>query len=176
MSLIDKAKEFAREAHKHQVRKFNKEPFFNHVDRVAQTVSRFTNDENLICAAYLHDTVEDCPISLDEIHQQFNHKVASMVEELTNKYTKDAYPNYSRKARKSYENRRLARISEEAKLIKIADRLDNVQSFVKDDPKWGPSHYYKKETRTMLWYVFPDSIRNTNQSIDTLCSELESIL
>lgn len=175
MSLIDKAIQFAVFEHRNQVRKFTKEPFFNHCQRVAETVSKFTNDENLICAAYLHDTVEDCGVSLDTIHQQFNQKVASIVDELTNKYTKDLYPCYSRKARKSYENRRLAKISEVAKLIKIADRLDNVKSFKQDDPKWGCSHYYSKETREMLWRVFYN-VRNTNQSIETLCIELETLL
>lgn len=174
MSLIDKAYKFAEERHKNQVRKFNKEPFFNHCKRVRESVERYLQEENISCACLLHDTVEDTDTTLDEITQEFNHDIAVIVDELTNKFTKETYPFWSRKQRKSRELGRIRNISEKAQIIKLADRIDNVKSFIKDDPKWRQGHYYHNETKDLVHAFWKN--RQTNPIIEILCTELESLL
>ena len=67
--------------------------------------------------------------------------------ELTDVYTTDAYPHLNRKARKELETARLATVSTEAKLIKLADIAENTSSIVERDP--GFSRVYHAEKGAM---------------------------
>ena len=58
--MIDDAIEFATKAHEGQFRKGTRRPYIVHPIEVADIVSTMTNDEEVICAAVLHDTIEDC--------------------------------------------------------------------------------------------------------------------
>jgi len=58
--LIDFAYRYAEEAHKGQVRKYTGEPYINHPVAVARIVAGVTDDCEMICAALLHDVIEDC--------------------------------------------------------------------------------------------------------------------
>jgi (p)ppGpp synthase/HD superfamily hydrolase len=71
--LIKRAESFARSRHLGQFRKGDaQEPYIIHVEEVAQLVNAWGGSENAIAAAWLHDTVEDCPpTSFDEIAQEF---------------------------------------------------------------------------------------------------------
>src|SRR3954463_11018233 len=82
-ALVLKAREFAREAHKAQPRKYTGEPYFVHLEEVAGMVERAGLSENAIAAAFLHDVVEDQGVSLETIRRQFNNVVAVTVYELT---------------------------------------------------------------------------------------------
>lgn len=59
--MIDKAIEFAVRAHEGQYRKGSMRPYILHPIEVADIVSAMTDDVEVISAAYLHDTIEDCP-------------------------------------------------------------------------------------------------------------------
>ena len=59
-AMIDDAIEFATKAHEGQFRKGTRRPYIVHPIEVADIVSAMTNDEEVICAAVLHDTIEDC--------------------------------------------------------------------------------------------------------------------
>ena len=131
--MEEEAKEFAREAHKDQFRKYKKEPYIEHPIRVAKLVSTVPHTKEMICAAYLHDVVEDTPVNIAEIQKRFGDKVAGYVQELTDVYVKQDYPHLNRKARKEKEVQRLSQISNEAKTIKLADVIDNTRDIVDND-------------------------------------------
>jgi guanosine-3',5'-bis(diphosphate) 3'-pyrophosphohydrolase len=150
LNMIEKAKNYAQEAHKGQVRKLSGEPYYNHVHRVYSLASRFTDNPDILTAALLHDTVEDCDIKVEEIEYEFNLVVGSLVEELTNVYTKKAYSDIDRKSRKKKEHERLGKISWSGRLLKLADRVDNLLSYKKEHPDYGPDFYYLRETRDLL--------------------------
>lgn len=132
MTLFEKARLFAVEAHSSigQVRKGSGEPYHEHVLRVAELVSTRTQDQEVLAAACLHDVLEDVEpnnpeFSRERILEEFGAGVLELVLELTDVYTKENYPDLNRKSRKELEARRLAGISERAKLIKMADIHDN---------------------------------------------------
>lgn len=132
MNLYEKARHLAVQAHESigQTRKYSKRPYYTHVLEVAELVSKVTNDEDVLAAACLHDVLEDvAPVNPsfneDWILREFNQRVLNIVVELTNVYTKEAYPQFNRKARKVLEHERLAKVSDEAKLVKRADLHHN---------------------------------------------------
>ena len=131
--MEEEAKEFAREAHKDQFRKYKNEPYIEHPIRVAQLVRTVPHTPAMICAAYLHDVVEDTPVNIDEIRQRFGDRVATYVQELTDVYVKNDYPHLNRKRRKEKEVERLSKISVEAKTVKLADVIDNTRDIVEND-------------------------------------------
>ena len=78
--MIDKAMEFAVKAHDGQFRKGSKRPYIVHPIEVADIVTYITQDKEVISAALLHDTIEDCKgITRDIIAREFGEKVASLV-------------------------------------------------------------------------------------------------
>ena len=78
--MIDKAIAFATKAHEGQLRKGTNLPYILHPMEVGMIVSRMTDDNEVIAAAVLHDTVEDCDgVSLEMIREEFGEKVARIV-------------------------------------------------------------------------------------------------
>ncbi len=75
-------------------------------------------------------------------------KIISMVEELTDKYTKLKYPLLNRDQRKQKEHERLTTISPGAQTVKYADLVDNCSDITKNDPDFAPR--YIKEAKDIL--------------------------
>ena len=148
--MEEEALSFAAEAHGEQRRKFTDEPYIEHPKRVAETVKTVPHTAEMICAAYLHDVVEDTPVKIEEIAEKFGPKVAKLVEELTDEYMKVNYPHLNRKARKQKEVERQADMSAEAKTIKLADVIDNTPDIVKNDPGFGRKYLYEMEKLTRV--------------------------
>ena len=87
--MIDKAIEFATRAHEGQYRKGSVRPYIVHPMEVAAIVSSMTKDEEVISAAYLHDTIEDCPgITQEVLAAEFSPRVAWMVAQESEDKTK----------------------------------------------------------------------------------------
>lgn len=126
MTRIERAIIFATKAHAGQMRKDEVTPYIVHPLGVAESVRRAGGSEDQYIAALLHDTIEDCGISELEIQIDFGERVEELVVELTNVYTKEAYPHLNRAARKKLEDERIATISDEAKLVKICDIAYNI--------------------------------------------------
>ena len=82
--LISRAERFARVRHEGQFRKGKaKEPYTNHLAEVAALLERWSGSESAIAAAWLHDTVEDCPPpSVDELESLFGKDVAEVAKTL----------------------------------------------------------------------------------------------
>ena len=145
--MESRAKEFATLAHARagQTRKYTGEPYINHPAAVAELVRGVPHTEAMLCAAWLHDTVEDCGISLDEIERVFGFEVATLVEQLTD-VSKPSDGN--RAIRKAIDREHTANASPEAKTIKLADLIDNTRSIVERDPSFA--RVYLKEKRLLL--------------------------
>ena len=148
MNLRERALVFAKNAHEGQVRKYTGEPYFNHVESVGKRVAAITDNQEVIAAAILHDTLEDTDVTLNELIIGFGQEVAWLVVELTDQYTSKRYPELNRKARKKLEALRLADISTQAKLIKREDIEDNTSTIVEFDP--GFAKIYLKEKALIL--------------------------
>ncbi len=146
--MEEEALEFARKAHGDQQRKYNEELYIEHPKRVAEIVRTVPHSTEMICAAYLHDVVEDTPVSLQDIERKFGSKIAKLVEELTDEYTKENYQHLNRKARKKKEVERQAKISPEAKTIKLADVIDNTRDILVNDKNFARRYIPEMEALT----------------------------
>lgn len=142
--LTEKAAIYARAAHDAvgQVRKYTGEPYWKHTERVAETVLMAGHCNNLVCAAFLHDTIEDTLISHENLVYEFGLFIAHLVLELTDQYCDPSLGN--RKRRKELECKRLSQISYEAATIKYADLLDNTESIVKHDKEFAKVYLAEK--------------------------------
>jgi len=134
--LVEKAKIFATQEHQriNHVRKYSKKPYQTHLDAVAKLVATVSDDEEMVAAAWLHDTVEDTPATLDDIEKAFDISIAELVEELTD-VSKPSDGN--RAARKEIDRQHLAQASKRAKTIKLADLIHNCADIVHHDPKFA---------------------------------------
>ena len=146
--MEEEALEFARKAHGDQQRKYNEEMYIEHPKRVAEIVRKVPHTPEMICAAYLHDVVEDTPVSLKDIDRKFGGKIAKLVEELTDEYIKENYQHLNRKARKKKEVERQAQISAEAKTIKLADVIDNTRDILVNDRNFARKYIPEMESLT----------------------------
>jgi len=134
--IIKKAQDFATTEHQriHHVRKYTNQPYQTHLQAVAKLVASVTDDEQMIAAAWLHDTVEDTPATLGDIENAFGVQIAELVEELTD-VSKPSDGN--RATRKEIDRQHLATASRRAKTIKLADLIHNCADIVKNDKKFA---------------------------------------
>lgn len=131
--MEEEALKFAAEAHNGQYRKYSSEPYIEHPKRVAEIVRSVPHTPEMICAAYLHDVVEDTPVTIEDIRGKFGGKVADLVGELTDVFVKEDYRHLNRRERKKKEVERQAKISLDAKTIKLADVIDNTADILRND-------------------------------------------
>ncbi len=137
---IDKIKfafTYAKEMHEGQVR-LSGEPYISHPIAVAEIVAQLGLDTDSICAAFLHDTVEDCPekTCLEKIMELFGADVALLVDGVT----KIKSINIEDKEEEHIENvrRMLLAMSKDIRVIfiKLCDRVHNMRTlYVKKDAK-----------------------------------------
>ena len=150
---ISKAQRYAHSAHDAigQKCKYTGEPYWVHTDAVANLVRENGGDEEMIMAAHLHDVLEDVTPELpstynsDEIRKLFGQEVLNLVVELTDEFTKKAYPQLNRATRHGHENSRLYKISDRAKLVKIMDLIHNTHSINEFDPDFARVYLHEKE-------------------------------
>jgi (p)ppGpp synthase/HD superfamily hydrolase len=140
---LEKIKQYAKEKHHNQFRKFGNIPYVNHPIKVAEMVKKHTDDKEVIAAAYLHDVLEDTPTTYDEILGIFGKKIADLVQELTN----DEYMK-KKMGKRKYLTLKINNLSEEARLIKFFDRLDNVRDLNKSNKSFAS--YYANNTNYIL--------------------------
>jgi len=93
--------------------------------------------DDMIAAAWLHDVYEDTDVKLQYLIDVTNRIVDEYVEELTNEYTKEAYPEWNRRTRKTLEADRLSEASPQAQIIKLCDRIDNLKTIHKKGRKFA---------------------------------------
>ena len=135
--LINKAYEFAKSHHEGQARKSG-EPYIIHPVEVAYIVSTLELDDNAICAALLHDIVEDTEVTREDIINEFGEEIANLVDGVT-KLGKIAH--YLDKEEEQVENYRkfFMAMAKDIRvlMIKLADRLHNMRTLkhLSDDRK-----------------------------------------
>jgi GTP pyrophosphokinase len=144
------ALKFATQAHQGQTRSGG-EPYIGHPVRVAQIIQKYKQSHNidaLISAAYLHDTIEDTDTTHEALHDLFGGLVASLVKELTSDLEK-----IKQVGKQEYLAKKMAHeMSSWGLLIKLADRLDNVQDIATaKSPAWRAR--YKAETEHIMDYI-----------------------
>jgi guanosine-3',5'-bis(diphosphate) 3'-pyrophosphohydrolase len=143
--LILKAFRFSAEKHNDQRRKDSKaSPYINHPIRVADILWRIgdVHEMNLLLASILHDTIEDTATTPDEIRTEFGEDVLALVLEVTDD------KRLPKAIRKQLQVEHAPHKSRKAKMLKLADKISNVQDLVTSPPKdWS----LKRKQEYLLW-------------------------
>lgn len=156
MELFEQALCFAAERHNAQRRRTEKTPYIIHPMEVATIVSTMSDDEELLAAAVLHDTIEDTDTTAEEILARFGQRVLDLV--LTETESKhpgmpDEESWYLRKSETLAILRDATDIS--VKKLWLGDKLANMRAFyrqyqVKGDALW--EHFHQKDPAWQKWY------------------------
>jgi guanosine-3',5'-bis(diphosphate) 3'-pyrophosphohydrolase len=134
LNLLVKAMSFAAHKHKHQRRKGKEaSPYINHPIGLAEVLVNVGNvtDINAICAALLHDTVEDTNTTREELTETFGAKITGIVMEVTDD------KSLSKAERKQAQIDHARHLSNEARAVKLADKICNLGDVAKSPPDWS---------------------------------------
>lgn len=149
MSNIYKAINIAAALHDGQKRKGDSLPYIVHPLIVGLILMDYTNDEDIIAAGILHDTLEDTIYSKEELERDFNPRIAQFVLGVT----EPAKPLPWRERKNGYLGH-LVTAGHEARLICAADKLHNLQSMIDAFQKYGESAFEKFNAPSdkKLWF------------------------
>lgn len=166
-NLLIKAAVYAAEKHKYQRRKgFNQVPYINHPLKVASILSKFGETKvELLIAAILHDVVEDTDASDEEVALEFSKEVSDLVLEVSD----DKDLPYS--IRKELQVKGAPTLSEDAKKIKIADKICNIEDILNYPLDWSTE---RKLTYLDWAKEVVSGCRNVNSELDRLFDETYS--
>jgi GTP pyrophosphokinase len=127
VTRILEAYEFGAAAHEGQTRKSG-EPYITHPVAVAQELAEMHLDSEAICAAILHDVVEDTSATLDEIQEKFGEDVALIVDGVS-KLDQIQFRSRAEAQAESFRKMMLAMIEDiRVILVKLSDRLHNMET------------------------------------------------
>jgi GTP pyrophosphokinase len=171
---VKQALNYATQAHSKQTRSGG-EPYIGHPVRVANTIKQYKQSHNIdaiIAAAYLHDTIEDTDTTHESLHDLFGGLVASLVLELTSDLEQ-----IKKVGKKEYLAKKMAHdMSSYGLVIKLADRLDNVQDIATaKTPEWRAK--YKSETEHILDYIEKNRVLSGTHKklVDLIRNKLQEI-
>lgn len=147
--MVSKAIVFATKAHEGQFRKATKIPYILHPMECAVIISGMTTDEEMIAAALLHDTVEDCDVTIEDIRREFGSRVAQFVARESEDKSK------SWQERKQTTIDQLSSHTKEECMLVLADKLSNIRSIARDYKELGEAlwdRFHEKRKERIGWY------------------------
>jgi guanosine-3',5'-bis(diphosphate) 3'-pyrophosphohydrolase len=161
-TLID-ALAFAAAQHRDQRRKdVEASPYINHPIALARVLSveAGVDDDEVLCAALLHDTVEDTEATFEQLHARFGARIAAMVEEVTDDTRLD------KAVRKQRQVEHAPHLSRGAALVKLADKICNLRDIANSPPAdWGlarQQEYFDWAKRVI------DGLRGSHATLEAL--------
>lgn len=160
METVLKAAAFAAEKHRKQRRKdVEASPYINHPIQLAHIlVQHDIEDPIVLAAALLHDTIEDTNTTFEELEIVFGYEIAHVVAECTDDKT------LGKKERKQAQIDHAAKMTRRAKLVKLADKIANVND-ISDAPPAGWSLERKREYFDWAKRVV-DQVRGTHAGLE----------
>ncbi|XP_053952430.1 guanosine-3',5'-bis(diphosphate) 3'-pyrophosphohydrolase MESH1 [Anastrepha ludens] len=152
--------QFAASKHRTQRRKDNETPYINHPINVATilAVEGGISDETVLIAALLHDTVEDTDTTFEEIETQFGAEICGIIREVTDD------KSLEKQERKRLQIEQAATSSIKAKLVKLADKLDNLRDL---DRKLPIGWSLERQEQYYVWAKkVVENMRGTNAELE----------
>lgn len=149
-SLFDKAAQFAIDAHKGGERRGKGFPYIIHPMEAASIVATITNDQEMLAAAILHDTVEDTDVTLEQIEEVFGSRVAHLVNIET------AQKGATWRARREAQIERFRLADRDSQIVALGDKLSNLRAIALDyhalgDALWSRFHAPEGK-KDIAWY------------------------
>ncbi|WP_245524117.1 HD domain-containing protein [Methylobacterium nonmethylotrophicum] len=163
VALVTRAADFAARRHADQRRKgAAREPYVNHLAEVATLLADTVDEPNawLVAAGWLHDTIEDTGTTHDELAGLFGSVIADLVAEVSDD------KSLPKAERKRLQVERAPHKSQDAKAIKIADKISNLRSLASSPPDdWD-------RTRVLAYVTWAESVvagcRGTNAALESI--------
>jgi GTP diphosphokinase / guanosine-3',5'-bis(diphosphate) 3'-diphosphatase len=157
---------FAAEKHRHQRRKdADASPYINHPIALANVLANEAGieDETVLIAAVLHDTIEDTNTSAQELEQRFGQAVADIVREVTDD------KSLPKAERKQLQIEHATNASRRAKLVKLADKICNLRDLASSPPAdWSAE---RKEAYFHWAKAVADQLRGVHPTLERLFDE-----
>ena len=170
---IKRAYEFAEKKHAGQTRGSG-EPYIKHPLRVARLAAEWGSESDVIMAALLHDVAEDCGVPLSEIRELFGSNVEEIVDTVTALSDKEFANHTLTKAQKDLlsDAKLQSRMNSEALLVKIADRIDNLNTLsgVKPEKRVPKAEHTKEIIIPMARLAKADHLADV---LEDLCFKIE---
>jgi len=167
--LIINAAAFAADKHRDQTRKdAESSPYINHPIAVANVLADAggVTDPVILCAALLHDTVEDTETTVEELQEKFGQKIAAIVAEVTDD------KSLEKQVRKELQVQHAPHISDEAKLVKLADKICNLRDILASPPAdWSA----ERKREYFAWAArVVDGLRGVHPKLEAVFDELHA--
>lgn len=147
--MIKEAAVFAEKAHRGAVRKGTKIPYITHPLDTAVITATMTDDEELISAALLHDTLEDTGVTYEDLKDHFGIRVADLVAGSSEDKSR------SWEERKAATLEKLKTAKRDAKILALSDKLSNLRNTARDYFLLGEEIWQRfnvKEKEKHAWY------------------------
>jgi len=146
--------------HQSQKRKVSGVPYIIHPYSVAFLLAHYTDDEDVIIAGLLHDTLEDTPAyTEDMLREEFGDRVCTIVQEVTEDYTQAEKEDHSIRGhnwrtRKEKYLAHLANDSTEALLVATADKIHNMRNALDEYALYGDAVWkqFQRNPDNLIWF------------------------
>lgn len=181
-SLLDRAIMFAVRAHAGTERRGKGFPYIVHPMEAVSIAATITSDQEILAAAALHDTVEDTDVTVDQIRSEFGERIASLVAAETDAVMEGKSENETWHERKQAAIDRLARVSSDAKIVAMGDKLSNMRAIARDyavqgDALWNLFHVNDPREHEWHYRGLADALRDLKdtfafQEFETLINQV----
>lgn len=155
MRMIEKAIIFATYAHEGAQRKGKGRPFILHPIEVLTIIAPLTEDEEVLSAAVLHDTVEDTAVTREDLEEEFGTRVADLVAAESEDKRRERPAESTWMIRKQETIDQIGSASREIKLIALGDKLANLRDMDRDFAEVGEAlweRFHQKDKMMHWWY------------------------
>ena len=153
--ILDRAINFAVQAHEGQFRKGTQIPYILHPMEAAAIVGSMTTDEEIIAGAVLHDVVEDTETTVEDVINLFGEQIGSYVASESEDKREDLPAESTWKIRKQETLNHLSAAPVSVKMITLGDKLSNIRAIYRDYKSIGDAlwqRFNQKDKNEHYWY------------------------
>lgn len=153
MTLFSRAIEYAARMHEGAVRKGTDIPYIVHPMEAAAIAATMTTDQAVLAAAVLHDVIEDCGVSEEELAAQFGLRVAQLVMSETQLHCGDPQQTWESRKREALD--KAAAGDRDVRILMLSDKLSNMRAIRRDYHRLGTTlfaRFNQHDPRMHAWY------------------------
>jgi len=170
MKIVDKAMQYAMNAHRGQYRKNIKIPYFTHCVEVMKRVSLYTQDEYILCIALLHDLIEDCNVTFEMLEEEFNRTIAIGVVECS----REGGDHVSKLEKYRFLESFAYGKSMGSILVKIGDRYCNVHDYLSVPKKRKYASKYALQAYP-LYHAYLELMEDVDHNVGNVAKDLATL-